>query len=113
MEKQGRALLIITECASAGPFATHDEVYDGINGIANKIEDQHSPDSFDPDGRSPNRIYGPSRQYMSVTAFEGLIKYSHVSHITLINANGAFMILDKIGNVLLDKPGADKGFCPR
>lgn len=113
MDKPSRVQLIQAECGRAEPFASHDECYERMNNIINGIEDTYSPDPYDPEGRSPDRIYGPSRKFVNATDFEGLVEYGHVAHITLINKNGAFMILDRRGNILIDKPGVDGGFCPR
>jgi hypothetical protein len=113
MEKSERVKLIVAQCGSAELFETHDGAFDGVNEIIDVIEDSHSPDPYDPGGRSRNRIYGPSREYASATGFEGLVEYAHVGHITQIYQNGAFLILDRRGGILLDKPGADGKFCPR
>lgn len=113
MDKRGRIDLILAQCGNAESFKTHDDAYDAINEIIDVIEDGHSPDPYDPDGRSANRIYGPSRKYASETEFVGLVEYGHVGHITQIYRNGAFLILDRRGRVLLDRPGADGVFCPR
>jgi hypothetical protein len=113
MDKHSRVQLILAECGRAEPYGSHDGAYEGVNDIINKVEDEHSPDPFDPSGRSRDRIYGPSRGFASPTEYDDLIEYGHVNHITLIYKNGAFMILDRKGKILLDKPGADGGFCPR
>lgn len=113
MEKGARVKLILSQCEKAGPFKTHDEAFDAINRIIDEFEDEHSPDPYDPEGRSRDRIYGPSKNFASASSFDGLIEYGHVNHITLINSNGAFMIIDRKGNTLLDRPGVDGGFCPR
>ena len=113
MDKRGRVELIVAQCGSAEPFESHDDAFVSINEIIDVIEDLHSPDPFDPSGRSANRIYGPSRMFASMTEFAGLVEYGHVGHITQIYRNGAFMILDRRGGALLDKPGADGRFCPR
>lgn len=113
MDKRERLELIFAKFGSAAPFHTRSEAYDGINEIIDDIEDMHSPDAFDPHGRSRNRIYGPSDRFSSATSFKGLVEYSHVAHITLIFENGAFMICDRKGRVLIDKPGSDGRCCPR
>jgi len=113
MEKRERVTLILTQFGSAGLFGTHDEAFGAINEIIDTFEDEHSPDPYDPDGRSPDRIYGPSRKFAAATEFDGLVEYGHVGHVTLIHSNGAFMILDRKGQTLLDKPGVDGKFCPR
>ncbi len=52
MDKKDRVNLILAQCGSAEPFETHDEAFDAINEIIDVIEDEHSPDPYDPEGRS-------------------------------------------------------------
>jgi hypothetical protein len=113
MGKSERAVLIIALCGSAELFESHDDTYFGMRKLIDDFEDIHSPDPYDPSGKSKNRIYGPSKDYVNATEFEGLVEYVHTSHITRIYRNGAFMILGKRDEILLDKPGADGEFCPR
>jgi hypothetical protein len=113
MGKSERAVLIIALCGSAELFESHDDAYVGLNKLIDDFEDIHSPDPYDPSGKSKNRIYGPSSKYTNEIEFEGLVEYGHTAHVTRIYRNGAFMILGLRDEVLLDKPGADGKFCPR
>jgi hypothetical protein len=88
---------------------TFEEAYELICSTLNAVEDELTDIPYDPDRwQEDGRLYPPFDDHArAVPGNPRLRRFRSLAHNTYIGDNGAFEIRSLVGEVELDKPGAD------
>lgn len=108
MDKKARLVIFYQQLSDAPPVSTHDEAYELLCTVLNRVEDEHSgipnnPENWETDGR----LYPP--QLDSVRKIDDdLLRYRSSKHNTYIASNGAIEVCSVNNDeVLFAKAGAN------
>ena len=101
--------VFLERLAAERPADSAGEALALLAGHLNAVEDEFSGAPRNPSlWQSDGRMYPPQHDNSrSVPHRPSLRRYISMRHNTFIGVNGSIRIQDRIGNVILDKPGRD------